>query len=85
MLHVECKMKVIQTTLSEAEHKLLEEYARRNSKSIKEVVREAIRATIDGKVDPNDPIFTCPPSSKKTGKTDHGSVDHDKYLYGEKA
>jgi hypothetical protein len=31
-------MKVVQTTLSEAEHKLLEEYARRNSKTIKEVL-----------------------------------------------
>jgi hypothetical protein len=78
-------MKVIQTTISEAEHKLLEEYAKRNSKSIKEVVREAIRATIEGNVNSDDPIFTCPPSSKRTGKTDKGSVDHDKYLYGEKA
>lgn len=78
-------MKVIQTTISEAEHKLLEEYAKRNSKSIKEVVREAIRVTIEGIVNPNDPIFSCPPSSKSKGKPDHGSVEHDKYLYGEKA
>jgi hypothetical protein len=85
MLHAECTMKVIQTTISEAEHKLLEEYAKKNSKSIKEVVREAIRATIEGSVNPNDPIFTCPPSSKRTGKKDSGSIDHDKYLYGEKA
>jgi len=77
-------MKVIQTSLSEAEHKLLEDYAKRNDKSIKEVVREAIRATIQGSVNPNDPIFTCAPSSKRTGKKDNGSVDHDKYLYGEK-
>jgi hypothetical protein len=78
-------MKVIQTTISEAEHKLLEEYAKKNSKSIKEVVREAIRATIEGNVNPNDPIFTCQPSSKRTGKIDRGSEQHDKYLYGEKA
>ncbi|MCW3983040.1 MAG: hypothetical protein NWE96_03500 [Candidatus Bathyarchaeota archaeon] len=78
-------MKVIQTTISEAEHKLLEEYAKKNSKSIKEVVREAIRTTIDGTVNPDDPVFTSPPSSKRTGKVDHGSIEHDKHLYGEKA
>jgi hypothetical protein len=76
-------MKVVQTTLTEAEHKLLEEYAKRNSKSIKEVLREAIRTTVECNVDPNDPIFTSPPSSRRTGKRDRGSEEHDKYLYGE--
>jgi len=76
-------MKVVQTTLTEAEHKLLEEYAKRNSMSIKEVLREAVRATVEGNINPNDPIFTCPPSSKRTGKKDNGSEDHDRYLYGE--
>jgi hypothetical protein len=76
-------MKVVQTTLTEAEHKLLEEYAKRNSKSIKEVLREAIRTTVEGNVDPNDPIFTSAPSSRRTGKRDRGSEEHDKYLYGE--
>ena len=76
-------MKVVQTTVTEAEHRLLEEYARRNSMSIKEVLREAVRTIVEGKLDPNDPIFTCPPSSKWTGKKDHGSQEHDRYLYGE--
>ena len=76
-------MKVVQTTLTEAEHKLLEEFAKKNSKSIKEVLREAIRITVEGNVNPNDPIFTSPPSSKRTGKRDRGSEEHDKYLYGE--
>lgn len=76
-------MKVVQTTITEAEHKLLEEYARKNSMSIKEVIREAVKATVEGKVDPNDPIFSCPPSSKRTGKKDYGSERHDLYLYGE--
>lgn len=58
-------MKVVQTTLSEAEHKLLEDYARRNSKTIKQVLREAVRATVEGKVDHDDPIFSGPPTSKK--------------------
>ena len=54
-------MKVVKTTLTEAEHKLLEQYARRNSMSIKQVLREAIKATLEGNVNPNDSIFTCPP------------------------
>jgi hypothetical protein len=74
-------MKVVQTTLTEAEHKLLEEYAKRNSKSIKEVLREAIKTTVEGNVNPNDPIFTSPPSSRRTGKRDRGSEEHDRYLY----
>ena len=76
-------MKVVQTTLTEAEHKLLEEYAKKNSKSIKEILREAIRNTVEGCVNPNDAVFVDPPSSKRTGKKDHGSVEHDKFLYGE--
>jgi hypothetical protein len=76
-------MKVVQTTLTPAEHKLLEEYAKRNSKSIKEVLREAIKTAVEGNVNPNDPIFTSPPSSKRTGKRDRGSEEHDKFLYGE--
>ena len=76
-------MRVVQTTLTEAEHKLLEEYAKKNSKTIKEVVRQAIRNTVEGSVDPHDPIFAQPPSSKRTGKRENTSVNHDKYLYSE--
>ena len=76
-------MRVVQTTLTEAEHKLLEEYAKKNSKTIKEVLRQAIKNTVEGCVDPQDPIFTEPPSSKHTGKKDQGSINHDKYLYSE--
>jgi hypothetical protein len=75
-------MKVVQTTLTEAEHRLLEEYARRRSKTIKEVVREAVRAVVESEVAPQDPIFAAAPVSKKTGKKDNGSVEHDRYLYG---
>jgi len=41
-------MRVVHTTLTEAEHKLLVEYAKKNSKTIKEVVRQAIRNTVEG-------------------------------------
>jgi hypothetical protein len=76
-------MKVVQTTLTEAEHKMLEEYAKKNSLSIKQVLRDAIKAAVEGSVNSADPIFTCAPSSKRTGKTDRGSEKHDLYLYGE--
>ena len=78
-------MRVVQTTLTEAEHKLLEEYAKKNSKTIKEVLRQAIINTVEGSINPNDPIFSEPPSSKRTGKKDNGSIKHDKYLYSESA
>ena len=76
-------LRVVQTTLTEAEHKLLEEYAKKNSQTLKEVLRQAIKNTVEGFVDPNDPIFTKPPSSKHTGKKDRGSIEHDKYLFSE--
>ena len=76
-------MKVVQTTISETEYRLLEEYARRNSKTIREVVKEAIRKAIfDDKFALKDPLFMELPSSKKTTKKDDGSERHDSYLYG---
>jgi hypothetical protein len=82
MSHLRCYMRVVQTTLTDEEHKLLEEYARRKSKSIKEVVREAVRLVVEGSVSADDPIFAGPPASRRTGKKDDGSVEHDHYLYG---
>jgi hypothetical protein len=76
-------MKVVQTLLSDSEHKMLEDYAERNSKTIKEVVKEAIRRTImEDRVSPSDSLFLEPPSSKRTGKRDDASARHDEYLYG---
>ncbi len=75
-------MKVVQITLTEEEHKLLEDYARRRSKSIKEVVREALRNAVEGKVVSEDRIFSRPPVSGKTRRRDAGSVERDQYLYG---
>jgi len=76
-------MKVVQTSLSETEHKLLEEYAKKNSMTIKEAVMEAIRQVIlEKNVDKEDSLFTTPPSSRKTGARDDGSKKHDLYLYG---
>lgn len=78
-------MKIVQTSLSDSEHKLLQEYAIRNSKTIKQVVKEAIRmAVIDDEVSRDDPIFSEAPSAKKTGRSDDASIKHDSYLYGAK-
>ncbi|MEM2902734.1 MAG: hypothetical protein QXO32_08420 [Candidatus Bathyarchaeia archaeon] len=74
-------MKVVQTTLSEAEHKLLEDYARNRGKTIKEAVREAIGLMLKGKVMPEDPIFKEPPAAPPTGQREQVSTKHDEYLY----
>lgn len=71
--------------MTEAEHKLLEEFARKNSKSMKEVLRMAIRRILEADVNREDPIFTEPPAARKTGKRDDGSEEHDQYLYRGKA
>jgi hypothetical protein len=48
---------------------------------IKEALRQAIRNTVEECIDPHDPIFTAPPSAKRTGKQENVAVNHDKYLY----
>ena len=79
-------MKVVQTMLSDSEHKMLEEYAQRNSKTIKEVVSEAIRkAVMEDRVSSSDPLFVEPPVAKRTGKVDDTSSRHDAYLYRARA
>jgi len=78
-------MKIVQTVLSDSEHKILEEYAQRNSKTIKEVVKEAIRkAVMEDRALPTDSLFVEPPSSERAGRKDNASVKHDVYLYGGK-
>jgi len=80
----ECNMKVVQTELNDAEYRILLEYARRSGCTIKEALREAaLKLTISDSVDPNDPVFSEPPSAKRTGKQERTSAEHDKVLYGE--
>jgi len=63
---------------------MLEAYAKRQSRSIKEVVREAIlNLVLEDKAYADDPIFREPPASKTTGKKEETSLAHDRYLYGE--
>jgi len=76
-------MKTVQTSVTEVEYRLLEEYARKRAKTIKETVREAIRRLVmEDQVSPEDPIFTMPPSCPKTGKSESTSEAHDDFLYG---
>jgi len=74
-------MKIVQTKLSDVEYKMLEEYARKSGKPIKEIVHEAILKFIT-KISPEDSIFTQPPAASKTGKHEKTSERHDKILYG---
>ena len=76
-------MKVVQTVLNEAEYKLLVDYASKKGKTIKEALREAaLRLVVSDTVQPEDLLFTEPPSVKGTGKKERTSVEHDKLLYG---
>lgn len=79
-------MKTVQTELSEAEHRLLEAYAKRQSRTISEVVREAIlNLVLEDRAYEDDPIFREPPVFKARVVKEHTSVAHDRYLYGESA
>lgn len=76
-------MKVAQTELTETEHKLLVEYARKKKLTLKEVLREgALRIALQEEVEEEDPIFTEGPVAKATGRKERTSEDHDEYLYG---
>jgi len=76
-------MKIVQTELNEAEYELLVDYARRKGRTIKEALREAtLKLVVSDTVDPDDSLFTEPPSVKGTGKKERTSVVHDRLLYG---
>ncbi len=76
-------MKVAQTELTETEYKLLVEYAKKNSLTLKETLRQAaVKLAFQDQIDRTDPIFTEEPAAKASGKRERTSVEHDKYLYG---
>lgn len=76
-------MKIVQTQISDSEYALLAAYAKTHRKTIKDSVREAIRKlTLRDVVDPEDPIFTMFPVTKKKGRLEDASERHDAYLYG---
>lgn len=67
---------------TEVEHKLLDGHAKRRGKTIKEVVRDAIRRMLK-EVSPEEPIFSEPPSAPSTGAREGASLRRDAYLYGD--
>jgi len=76
-------MKVVQTELNEVEYRLLADYARKRGRTIKEALREAaLRLVTSDAVNPDDPLFTEPPSAKATGRRERTSTEHDRLLYG---
>ncbi len=82
MVHVRWRLKVAQTELNETEYQLLARYAEEHKLTVKEALRMAAqRLVIDGKVDPNDPIFKNVRRASKPGRKTRWSVDHDRILY----
>ncbi len=70
-------MKVVQTQVSDTEYALLASYAKSRNKTIKEVVRDAIRALAAGDtVDPDDPLFQAFPVRRKRGRHSDASERH---------
>jgi hypothetical protein len=78
--------KVVQTTLTKDEYKVLVETLSRKQLSIQEGLREAALKLIEeeNKPDAGDPFFKIKPPSKGSGLGDL-SVNHDSYLYGKKS
>jgi len=75
-------MKLVQTALPDDEYRLLRERANKEGKSMKQVVREALRAhLLPDRVNPDDPIFRAFPLIRRKGRRTTGSLDHDRILY----
>ena len=76
-------MKVVQTQVTETEYALLAAYARSRKTTIKDAMRDAIRAVaMRDSVDPDDPLFQAFPVTKRKGRHADASERHDAYLYG---
>ncbi|MDE1822360.1 MAG: hypothetical protein KGJ23_12275 [Euryarchaeota archaeon] len=78
-------MKLVQAQIPEAEYQLLKRRAHETSRTLQEVIREAIREhVLPDRVDPQDPLLRAWPTVAPTGKRERGSVDHDRVLYGKR-
>jgi hypothetical protein len=75
-------MPLVQTQVPQAEYDLLRRRARTEGKTLKVVIREALRAHLmPDKVDSEDPVFHMFPLQRKRGRTHWDSRDHDEVLY----
>jgi len=75
-------MPLVQTQVPQGEYDLLKQRARAEGKTLKLVIREALRAHLmPDKVDPNDPVFRMFPLQRKRGRLHWDSRDHDEILY----
>jgi hypothetical protein len=75
-------MKVIQTEVSETEYKIIENYVKTRKMSIRKLIKEAVMEKIMGtEISSDDSLFNDP--GEVIGFED-GSVNHDKYLSGDK-
>jgi hypothetical protein len=75
-------MPLVQAEVPQSEYDLLRQRARTEGKSLKLVIREALRAHLmPDTVDPNDPVFHMFPLRKRRGAQHWDSRDHDEILY----
>jgi hypothetical protein len=75
-------MKVIQSEVSETEYKIIENYVKTRKISIRKLIKEAVLEKIMGnEISSDDSLFDDP--GEIIGFED-GSVNHDKYLSGER-
>ncbi|MDE1821860.1 MAG: hypothetical protein KGJ23_12380 [Euryarchaeota archaeon] len=76
-------MKLVRAQLPEGEFALPTRKAKQERKTVRQYVREALRAKmLLDKVDPKDPIWTAFPLVRSTGRVDDAAENHDRYLYG---
>ena len=78
-------MPLVQTQVPQAEYELLKRRAQAEGKTLKVVIREALRAhLLPDTVNPSDPIFHLFPLRRAQGKPHWASRDHDELLYPRK-
>jgi hypothetical protein len=82
MVHISSFMPLVQAEVPQSEYDLLRQRARSEGKTLKLVIREALREHLmPDTVDPNDPVFQMFPLRKRRGAPHWDSRDHDEILY----
>ncbi|MDE1819467.1 MAG: CopG family transcriptional regulator [Euryarchaeota archaeon] len=75
-------MKLVRTRVPDAEYDALKERARRERRTLQEVIREALHTYLfPDRFVPSDPLFEIFPLKKGKGPKHWTSRDHDKHLY----
>jgi plasmid stability protein len=76
-------MKLVQAKIPEIEYIMLKKKAAREHRTLQDVIRESLRASIlSDEVDPTDAFFQEFSAAETKGKKENTSVRHDDVLYG---